>query len=118
MSEKSSTRRATTDGKNKRRLKKLTPRSFNPAAMVCAALAQLIEVTENGAKRKITVFEAIVRQLAIKASQGQRRAFRALMQYQLFAIRRGNVRGVNFLYGDDLKTEEQMIAEYGDWRQP
>jgi uncharacterized protein YrzB (UPF0473 family) len=44
-----------------------------------------IEIIEDGAKRRISVFEAILLQLWLKQSKGNRRAIRVLIKYEAFA---------------------------------
>ena len=47
--------------------------------------AKEIDLVENENKKRVTVFEAILRQLWRKQSQGSRRAMRVLKKYEAFA---------------------------------
>jgi predicted kinase len=66
--------------------------------MVRIALTKEIVVVEGGQRRKVTAYEAIVRQLSIKAAQDQRKALRVLIQYQRLARKYGKAPRVSIVF--------------------
>ncbi|WP_026605904.1 DUF5681 domain-containing protein [Methylocapsa acidiphila] len=57
--------------------------------LIDAAFAQQIDIVENGASRRISVFEAILLQLSTKEMSGDRRAMAVRLKYQEFVAAQG-----------------------------
>lgn len=73
-------------------------RSLNVSKMVRLALAKEIMVVEGDRRRKITAYEAIVRQLSAKAAQSQRKPLRVLTQYIRLARKYSKAPGVTIVF--------------------
>jgi hypothetical protein len=69
-------------GNRRREYPKRTP---HPATLIDRLLLKKIEITIRGKKRKVTVLEAILRQLSVMEIQGDPRALKVRMKYQAFA---------------------------------
>jgi hypothetical protein len=57
-------------------------------ALIEAAFAEQIDIVEDGASRRVSVFEAIVLQICSKELAGDKRATAVRLQYQDFVERR------------------------------
>ncbi len=76
---------------NPRRVRR--PKTLNAAKMVEAAFRKRIYVTEGNARRRVTVFEAIVLQLWIKAAKQNSHATRVFLAYQDYGVAQGELGG-------------------------
>ena len=68
---------------NPRRIRR--PRAASIAELIDRAFARKITVWQNGVPIRMTVFQAIVLQLWVKAAKGSSRALRILRRYEKFA---------------------------------
>lgn len=82
-------------------------RSLDVAKLIDRAFARRIKVTESGATRMVTVFEAILLQLWTRAAKGSTRAMRSCLRYQDFVAARGGFRRfeLRFAEADDDAQE-------------
>jgi hypothetical protein len=77
---------------NPERRRKRAPRGA--IALIDAVWQEPISIVENGERRRVTVFEAILAQLMFKELSGDRRAAAARLKYQEFACRRQGPRRI------------------------
>ena len=62
------------------------------AELIVAMFAEQIDIVENGAPRRVSVFEVIVLQLLIKEMSGDRRATTVRLKYLEFATMKADPR--------------------------
>jgi hypothetical protein len=75
--------------------KRIRARSPQPVVeMIDEFFAEEIDIIENGIRRRITNFEAIILQLWRKVMAGNKRAMNVLLKYQEFAASRGGMGGL------------------------
>jgi Family of unknown function (DUF5681) len=77
---------------NPRRIRKHKP--MDVALMIEKRLSAKINIVEGGTARRVSVFEAILLQLLLKATAGNKRAVNILLKCKEFAARRGGIGGV------------------------
>jgi hypothetical protein len=77
---------------NPERRRKRAPRGA--IALIDEVWQEPISIVENGERRRVTVFEAILAQLMFKELSGDRRAAAARLKYQEFACRRQGPRKI------------------------
>lgn len=77
---------------NPERRRKRAPRGT--IALIDAVWQEPISIVENGERRRVTVFEAILARLMFKELSGDRRAAAARLKYQEFAYRRQGPRKI------------------------
>jgi hypothetical protein len=61
-------------------------RTYGTIEIIDKLFQSPVEITINGEANKISALEAILQQLSLKEIQGDRRALRARLKYQEFAI--------------------------------
>lgn len=64
--------------------------SLDIKEMIESRFSRFIDIVEGNRTKRVTVFEAIVRQIVVGAAKGQKRALRAWNLYQDFAYRDNN----------------------------
>lgn len=95
------------------RRRRLRNTQLDVAAMIDKFLLSPVTVREGDTTRRVTCFEAILHQLWRQAVSGSRRADKLLMRYLRFAGSRGNPGGIEFRFGPDLLTEEEVLRKHG-----
>ena len=73
---------------NRRRQYKRAPKGT--VALIDAAFAEQVDIVENGASRRVSVFEAILLQLWGKEMAGVKRATAVRLKYQAFVAQQGD----------------------------
>lgn len=85
--------------------KRIYKRRRTAVEMIDAELARKINIVERGTSRQVTVLEAIVIQLALKATKGRKAAMNALLAFQRFAASRNPKSSYEFVYYPDSVEE-------------
>ena len=88
---------------NPKRQFKRAPRTV---ALIDAAFVEQIDIVQNGASRRVSVFEAIFLQLWTKEMSGDKRAIAVRLKYQEFVSQQGGPREfiIERVSGEPLKT--------------
>jgi len=84
-------------------------------ALIDAAFEARIDIVENGASRRVSVFEAIFLQLWTKEMSGDKRATTVRLKYQEFGASQGGPGGIVIEYvgNDDTRRLAEGLQERG-----